>query len=93
MAEISEPKQAQKEEPLDVIQVDPESRIDTMTGDTSIVEKIALDTINAETEYTLQEFRRLRWKIDLWLLPLMWVSACVDTFPVLSLAWFLTLTL
>ncbi|KAL4965453.1 MFS general substrate transporter [Aspergillus stella-maris] len=33
----------------------------------------AEDTINAESEYTEADYRRLLRKIDLWLLPLMWV--------------------
>jgi hypothetical protein len=37
------------------------------------IDDIIVDTINAETEYTPEQFRKLRWKIDLWLLPLMWV--------------------
>ncbi|KAF9878393.1 hypothetical protein CkaCkLH20_03885 [Colletotrichum karsti] len=41
--------------------------------DGEVVEKIAIDTINAESEYTVEEYRRLLWKIDLWLLPLMWL--------------------
>ncbi|KAF2163746.1 hypothetical protein M409DRAFT_37199 [Zasmidium cellare ATCC 36951] len=35
-------------------------------------EKIALDTVEAEHEYTQKDYRRLLWKIDLCLLPLMW---------------------
>jgi hypothetical protein len=35
---------------------------------------ITVGTATAETEYTEAEYRRLRWKIDLWLLPLMWVG-------------------
>ena len=35
-------------------------------------EKIAIDTVEAEHEYTAVEFRRLLWKIDLCLLPVMW---------------------
>lgn len=35
-------------------------------------EKIAIDTVEAEHEYTAAEFRRLLWKIDLCLLPVMW---------------------
>ena len=35
-------------------------------------EKIAYDTVEAEHEYTTAEFRRLLWKIDLCLLPVMW---------------------
>lgn len=37
-----------------------------------IIEKVALDTVNAEHEYTPAEYRRLLWKIDLCLLPIMW---------------------
>lgn len=37
-----------------------------------LAEKVAIDTVEAEQEYTPAEYRRLLWKIDLWLLPLMW---------------------
>jgi hypothetical protein len=37
------------------------------------VDDLIIDTVNAETEYTPEQFRKLRWKIDLFLLPLMWV--------------------
>jgi hypothetical protein len=37
------------------------------------IDDIVIDTVNAETEYTAEQFHKLRWKIDLWLLPLMWV--------------------
>ncbi|KAF7185621.1 putative transporter [Pseudocercospora fuligena] len=37
-----------------------------------VADKVAFDTVEAETEYTPAEFKRLRWKIDLCLLPLMW---------------------
>jgi hypothetical protein len=37
------------------------------------IDDLIEDTVNAETEYTPAQFRKLRWKIDLWLLPLMWV--------------------
>ncbi|KAI1264399.1 MFS general substrate transporter [Xylariaceae sp. FL1019] len=30
------------------------------------------DTVNATYEYTEAYYRKLRWKIDIWLLPLMW---------------------
>jgi hypothetical protein len=39
------------------------------------VDDVIIDTINAETEYTPEQFKKLRWKIDLWLLPLMWVCS------------------
>jgi hypothetical protein len=39
-----------------------------------LISDVALDTVEAEHEYTDEDFRKLRWKIDLWLLPLMWVS-------------------
>lgn len=38
------------------------------------IDDLVLDTIDAEAEYTPEQFKKLRWKIDLWLLPLMWVS-------------------
>lgn len=37
-----------------------------------VTEKIALDTVDAANEYTQADYRRLLWKIDLCLLPLMW---------------------
>ena len=43
------------------------------------IDDIIIDTVNAETEYTSEQFRKIRWKIDLWLLPLMWVSCCLST--------------
>lgn len=36
------------------------------------VDDIREDTVDAATEYSDAYYRRLRWKIDLWLLPLMW---------------------
>lgn len=38
----------------------------------TFTEKVAVDTVEAAHEYTPAEYRRLRWKIDLCLLPLMW---------------------
>lgn len=32
-----------------------------------------IDTIEAATEYSDAYFRKLLWKIDLWLLPVMWI--------------------
>ena len=32
-----------------------------------------VDTIEAATEYSDAYFRKLLWKIDLWLLPVMWI--------------------
>jgi len=46
------------------------------------IDDIIVDTINAETEYTPEQFRKLRWKIDFWLLPLMWV--CVDSLIIMA---------
>jgi hypothetical protein len=40
-------------------------------ADGIVTEKIAIDTVEAEHEYTAAEYRRLLWKIDLWLLPLV----------------------
>lgn len=36
-------------------------------------EEIAADTIAAATEYSPEQYRKLLWKIDLYLLPVMWV--------------------
>ncbi|OIW34816.1 MFS general substrate transporter [Coniochaeta ligniaria NRRL 30616] len=36
------------------------------------IDDIREDTVEAVTEYSDAYYRRLRWKIDLWLLPLMW---------------------
>jgi hypothetical protein len=41
------------------------------------IDDIIADTVNSETEYTPEQFRKLRWKIDLWLFLLMWV--CVGS--------------
>ncbi len=38
------------------------------------LDDIAVDTVNAEHEYTPEQFKKLRRKIDLRLLPVMWVS-------------------
>lgn len=38
------------------------------------VKNIAIDTINAEGQYTQQQYTRMLRKIDRYLLPLMWVS-------------------
>jgi ACS family allantoate permease-like MFS transporter len=45
------------------------------------IDDIIIDTVNAETEYTPEQFRKLRWKIDLWLLPLMWVCIRPEKIP------------
>ncbi|RDW61677.1 hypothetical protein BP5796_11569 [Coleophoma crateriformis] len=37
------------------------------------VDQLALDVVNAETEYTEAQYRKLRRKIDLRLLPVMWL--------------------
>ena len=58
----------------DDTKVEGEIKTDAWTTDGEIVEIIAQDPVTAESEYTETEYRRLRWKIDLWLLPLMWVS-------------------
>ncbi|KAL3475449.1 MFS general substrate transporter [Aspergillus californicus] len=44
-----------------------------MAADHDPKNTIAQDTINAESEYTEADYQKLLWKIDLWLLPLMWV--------------------
>jgi hypothetical protein len=48
------------------------------------IDDIIIDTVNAETEYTPEQFRKLRWKIDLWLLPLMWVCIHPEKIPEIS---------
>jgi len=48
------------------------------------IDDIIIDTVNAETEYTPEQFRKLRWKIDFWLLPLMWVCIHPEKFPEIS---------
>ena len=42
------------------------------------IDELIVDTVNAEAEYTPEQFRKLRWKIDLWLLPLMWVCTATQ---------------
>lgn len=39
----------------------------------SLGRAVAEDTVDAGKEYSDRYYRRLLWKIDLWLLPLMWV--------------------
>ncbi|KAH8895550.1 MFS general substrate transporter [Thozetella sp. PMI_491] len=36
-------------------------------------DNLALDTVDAVAEYSDEYYRKLLWKIDLWLLPVMWV--------------------
>ncbi|TGJ76829.1 hypothetical protein E0Z10_g10810 [Xylaria hypoxylon] len=54
------------------------SRVDaTPEGDISSsieVEAEVENTVNATSEYSEEYYRKLLWKIDLWLLPLMWFS-------------------
>ena len=52
-------------------------------------EEIAADTIAAASEYTPEQYRKLLWKIDLYLLPVMWVG---DTAKFLFLENLLTST-
>ena len=58
----------------DKIQTDVEISKQPSIAEGQVDEKLAVDTVNAENEYTAQEYRRLLWKIDLWLLPLMWAG-------------------
>lgn len=51
--------------------VEHEANIAPSIANEVIVEKIAIDTVEAEHDYTAAEYRRLLWKIDLWLLPLV----------------------
>jgi hypothetical protein len=46
----------------------------TEVAEGKLVDAIAADTLAAESEYTEEFYKKLRWKIDLWLLPVMWVS-------------------
>lgn len=62
---------------LDVIAV-PARDADFENGETSSIHKgtdaeIAADTVAATNEYSAQQYRKLLWKIDLYLLPVMWV--------------------
>ncbi|KAI0866429.1 MFS general substrate transporter [Xylaria cubensis] len=48
--------------------------VDTENSSVTKAEAEAEDTIKAESEYSDQYYRKLLWKIDLVLLPLMWLS-------------------
>jgi hypothetical protein len=39
-----------------------------------VLDEDTADIIAAEVEYSEEYYRKLLWKIDLWLLPVMWVS-------------------
>lgn len=64
---------------MDVITVPGRDTGDVENGESNSIhkgsnEEIAADTIAAASEYTPEQYRKLLWKIDLYLLPVMWVS-------------------
>jgi len=58
--------------------VEPHNPSNIENGETFTLSKgeaaIAEDTVAATSEYTAEQYRKLLWKIDLWLLPVMWVG-------------------
>ncbi|KAH9889193.1 major facilitator superfamily domain-containing protein [Xylariomycetidae sp. FL2044] len=59
--------------PTDTTEVKSEPHVVDLADRSSLKVDIAQDTINAVDEYSEVYYRKLLWKIDLWLLPLMWV--------------------
>lgn len=49
---------------------EPEDRV---TEHPKPADDLAEDTVTAVDDYSQEYFRKLRWRIDLWLLPVMWV--------------------
>lgn len=59
------------EEKKEIISVPLEPIISCQVGE---IKSFAVDTVNAQAEYTNGEYKRLLRKIDWFLLPLMWVA-------------------